>query len=109
MRVLAPAADVDALADIADEDSRMRWAVPDVVDNVALDADASRTLCACVAVVDTVITSDALNLIRIDAAAVDVTVIIVPAPSVTKPSSPKLYEPYALRPYPLRYSAISLA
>lgn len=58
---------------------------------------------------DTVIISDALNLTRTEADAVDATVIIVPAPSVTKPSSPKLYEPYVLRPYPLRYSAISLA
>ena len=108
VRVLAPAADVDELADIADATSRIRWAVPDVVDDVALLADASRTLCACVAVVDTVIMSDALNLTRTEAAAVDVTVTIAPAPSVTKPSSPKLYEPYVLRPYPLRYSAISL-
>ena len=81
----------------------------DVVDVVVLLADASRTLCACVAVVDTVIMSDALNLTRIEADAVDATVIIVPAQSVTKPSSPKLYEPYVLCPYPLRYSAISLA
>ena len=109
LRVLAPTADVDELADIADATSRTRSAVPDVVDDVVLLADASRTLCACVAVVDTVIMSDALNLTRTEAAAVDVTVTIAPAPSVTKPSSPKLYEPYALRPYPLRYSAISLA
>mgnify|MGYP003639989740 FL=1 len=109
LRVLTPTADVDALADIADATSRTRWAEPDVVDDVVLLADASRTLCACVAVVDTVIMSDALNLTRTEADAVDATVIIVPAPSVTKPSSPKLYEPYVLRPYPLRYSAISLA
>ena len=107
-RVLTPTADVDELTDIADATSRMRWAVLDVVDDVVLLADASRTLCACVAVVDTVIMSDALNLARSEDAAVDVTVTIAPAPSVTKPSSPKLYEPYALRPYPLRYSAISL-
>ncbi len=108
LHVFAPTADVDEIADIADATSRTRWAEPDVVDDVVLLADASRTLCACVAVVDTVIMSDALNLTRSEAAAVDVTVTIAPAPSVTKPSSPKLYEPYALRPYPLRYSAISL-
>ena len=50
LRVLAPIADVDELADIVDATSRMRWAVPDVVDDVVLLADASRTLCACVAV-----------------------------------------------------------
>ena len=108
LRFLTHVADVDELADIADATSRIRWAEPDVVDDVVLLADASRTLCACVAVVDTVIMSDALNLARSEDAATAETVIIVPAPSVTKPSSPKLYEPYALRPYPLRYSAISL-
>jgi len=108
LRFLTHVADVDELADIADATSRIRWAEPDVVDDVVLLADASRTLCACVAVVETVIMSDALNLARSEDAATAETVIIVPAPSVTKPSSPKLYEPYALCPYPLRYSAISL-
>jgi hypothetical protein len=44
LRVLAPTADVDELADIADATSRTRSAEPDVVDDVVLLADASRTL-----------------------------------------------------------------
>ena len=44
LRVLAPTEDVDELEDIADATSRISWAVPDVVDDVALLADASRTL-----------------------------------------------------------------
>ena len=48
LRVLAPTADVDEIADITDATSRTRSAEPDIVDDVVLLADASRTLCACV-------------------------------------------------------------
>ena len=88
VRTRLHAADVDEAQVDAASLSRTRWALDVVVEDVVLDADASRTLTASDEVVDTPTTIDASNLTRTDAAAVVVVIIIVPAPSVTKPSSP---------------------
>lgn len=101
------AVDDDAL--VEDATSTIRTISPDVEAAIELVADADRNLVACMSLLAAAIAIDDVSLTRNAADAVDVTLIIVPAPSVTNPSKPKLYDPNGLRPNPPRYSAISLA
>jgi len=101
------AVDDDAL--VEDATLITRTMSPDVDVATAPIADADRTLVACISLLAATTAIDDVSLTRNAADAVDVTLIIVPAPSVTNPSKPKLYDPNGLRPNPPRYSAISLA